>query len=113
MTNVLKLNKSTQTASRRGLRTITSDDLFFLIRHDKAKTSRLKTFLSWKDVRKTARDSDDKGADAADAADDALGGGDVAGKPFLIICLKFSWFSFLFFLEMFRDRSHTALILVP
>jgi len=51
-----------------------------LIRHDKAKTSRLKTFLSWKDVRKTARDSDDKGADAADAADDALGGGDVAGK---------------------------------
>ena len=30
-------------------------------------------------MRKTARDSDDKGADAADAADDALGGGDGAG----------------------------------
>ena len=67
-------------ATRRGSRTITTNDLFFLIRHDKAKTSRLMTFLSWKDVRKTARDSDDKGADAADAADDALGGGDVAGK---------------------------------
>lgn len=56
-------------------------DLFFLIRHDKAKTSRLKSFLSWKDVRKTAKDSDEKGGDAGDAAvgDDALGGGDAAG----------------------------------
>ena len=57
--------------------------MFFLIRHDKAKTSRLKTFLSWKDVRKTARDSDDKGGDAADAGvgDDPLGGADAAGGP--------------------------------
>lgn len=54
-------------------------DLFFLIRHDKAKTSRLKTFLSWKDVRKTAKDSDDKAGDAdAAVADDALGAGDGA-----------------------------------
>ena len=75
-----QLKRSTATATRRGSRTITQYDLFFLIRHDKAKTSRLKTFLSWKDVRKTARDSDDKGADAADAADDGFGGGDVAGK---------------------------------
>lgn len=43
--------------------------------------SRLSTFLSWKDVRKTAKDSDDKGGDAADlgAGDDPLGGGDAAG----------------------------------
>ena len=35
------------------------------------------TFLSWKDVRKTAKDSDDKGGDAADiGGDDPLGGGD-------------------------------------
>lgn len=76
-----QLKRSTALATRRGSRSITTQDLFFLIRHDKAKTSRLKTFLSWKDVRKTARDSDDKGADAADAADDALGGADVAGGP--------------------------------
>lgn len=82
-----QLKQSTGTASRRGSRTITQNDLFFLIRHDKAKTSRLKTFLSWKDVRKTARDSDDKGADAAEAADDGLGGGDVAGKRFSSISL--------------------------
>jgi transcription initiation protein SPT3 len=56
--------------------------LIFLIRHDKAKVSRLKTFLSWKDVRKNVKDSDDKGgADAADfaAADDPLAGAGVAG----------------------------------
>ena len=70
-------------ATRRGSRSITVADLFFLIRHDKAKTSRLKTFLSWKDVRKTARDSDDKGGDAADAGvgDDPLGNADAAGGP--------------------------------
>lgn len=33
----------------------------FQIRHDKPKVSRLKTFLSWKDVRKNVKDSDDKG----------------------------------------------------
>lgn len=68
-------------ATRRGQRTITTADLFFLIRHDKAKTSRLKTFLSWKEVRKSAKDSDDKNGDAADVdvGDDALGTGDAAG----------------------------------
>ena len=50
------------------MRTISTDDLIFLIRHDRAKVSRLRTFLSWKDVRKSAKDSDDKGG--ADAAAD-------------------------------------------
>lgn len=53
-----------------------------MIRHDKAKVSRLKTFLSWKDVRKNVKDSDDKGGtDAADFAgtDDPMAGGVVAG----------------------------------
>ncbi|KAE8354995.1 putative SAGA-like transcriptional regulatory complex subunit Spt3 [Aspergillus coremiiformis] len=76
------LARSTALATRRGVRSISTDDLIFLIRHDKAKVSRLKTFLSWKDVRKNVKDSDDKGgADAADfaAADDPLAGGVVAG----------------------------------
>ena len=77
-----QLRRSTALAARKGLRTIATSDLFFLIRHDKGKTSRLKTFLSWKDVRKTARDSDDKGADADVAVgDDPLGGADPAGGP--------------------------------
>lgn len=83
-----QLSRSTQLATRRGSRSISTDDLIFLIRHDKAKVSRLRTFLSWKDVRKNVKDSDDKGgADAADfaAADDAAGvvagPQDVAAKP--------------------------------
>lgn len=61
-------------AARRGVRSIGVPDLIFLIRHDKAKVSRLRTFLSWKDVRKNVKDSEDKGADAGDAdfADDAV-----------------------------------------
>ncbi|KAL8940217.1 MAG: hypothetical protein Q9216_002926 [Gyalolechia sp. 2 TL-2023] len=71
------LKRSTALATRRGSRSISTNDLFFLIRHDKAKLSRLMTFLSWKDVRKTAKDSDDKGGDAADInGDDPLGGAD-------------------------------------
>ncbi|KAK2810074.1 hypothetical protein FQN50_003268 [Emmonsiellopsis sp. PD_5] len=76
------LSRSTALSARRGVRSISTDDLIFLIRHDKAKVSRLKTFLSWKDVRKNVKDSDDKGgADAADfgAGDDPLAGAGVAG----------------------------------
>ena len=62
-----------------GVRTIHVHHLFFLIRRDKAKTSRLKTFLSWKDVRKTAKDTDEKGGDAADIGGDDPLGADVAG----------------------------------
>lgn len=43
--------------------------------------SRLRTFLSWKDVRKNVRDSDDKGADADLAAGDDPVGGAVPGGP--------------------------------
>ncbi|KAJ5291958.1 hypothetical protein N7478_001209 [Penicillium angulare] len=82
------LTRSTQLATRRGSRAISTDDLIFLIRHDKAKVSRLRTFLSWKDVRKNVKDSDDKGggdaadfAGADDAAGIAAGPQDVAAKP--------------------------------
>lgn len=43
--------------------------------------SRLRTFLSWKDVRKNVKDSDDKGADADIAAGDDAVGGVVPGGP--------------------------------
>ncbi|KAK3625105.1 Transcription initiation protein spt3 [Elasticomyces elasticus] len=61
------LKRATDLAGRRGVRTISTDDLIFLIRHDKAKVSRLRTFLSWKDVRKSAKDSDEKGGGGGDA----------------------------------------------
>ncbi|KAK4997380.1 Transcription initiation protein spt3, partial [Elasticomyces elasticus] len=63
------LKRASSTANRRGVRSISTDDLIFLIRHDKAKVARLQTFLSWKDVRKSAKDSDDKAGGG--------GGGDI------------------------------------
>lgn len=70
-----QLRTCTELASRRGSKSIGINDLIFQIRHDQAKVSRLRTFLSWKDVRKNVKDSDDKGADADLAAgDDPVGG---------------------------------------
>jgi transcription initiation protein SPT3 len=59
-----QLRTCTENAARRGSKSIATDDLIFLIRHDQAKVSRLRTFLSWKDVRKNVKDSDDKGGEA-------------------------------------------------
>lgn len=75
------LRECTTLATRRGSKSIGTDDLFMLIRHDRAKISRLRHFLQWKDVRKSVKDSDDKGGDAgADVAGDAeIGAGDVGG----------------------------------
>ena len=67
------LRRATELAARRGVRTISTDDLIFLIRHDKAKVSRLRTFLSWKDVRKSAKESDDNKGDVGGADDFDLG----------------------------------------
>jgi transcription initiation protein SPT3 len=47
-----------------------------LIRHDRAKISRLRHFLQWKDVRRSVKDSDDKGGDAG--ADVGAGDADIA-----------------------------------
>ncbi|KAJ1974526.1 Transcription initiation protein spt3 [Dimargaris xerosporica] len=44
-------------AQNRGGRFMTAEDLIFLIRHDKSKVARLKTYLSWKEVRKNVKDS--------------------------------------------------------
>ncbi|KAI0907160.1 TFIID-18kDa-domain-containing protein [Ustulina deusta] len=69
------LRNCTELAARRGARTITINDLIFQIRDDAPKVSRLRTFLSWKDVRKSAKDSDEKGGEAdLGVPDDAAGG---------------------------------------
>ncbi|CDR47999.1 hypothetical protein NBRC10512_002627 [Rhodotorula toruloides] len=43
-------------ASRRGGRAISVEDLIFLVRHDRAKVNRLKSYVSWKDVRKKMKE---------------------------------------------------------
>jgi transcription initiation protein SPT3 len=52
----------------RNSRFLSAEDLIFLIRDDRGKVNRLRTYLSWKDVRKRAKD--DNGADAGDVVED-------------------------------------------
>ncbi|KAF8542827.1 SPT3, positive regulator of Ty transcription [Trichophaea hybrida] len=79
------LLQCTQLAARRGSRSISTDDLIFLIRHDKAKVSRLRTYLSWKDVRKTAKEQDPQsgggGAEPGDLMEEAAAGIGTASGP--------------------------------
>ncbi|OTA59109.1 TFIID-18kDa-domain-containing protein [Hypoxylon sp. EC38] len=75
------LRNCTELAARRGSRSITINDLIFQIRDDAPKVSRLRTFLSWKDVRKSAKDSDDKGGDADIGVTDDPAGGVMPGGP--------------------------------
>ncbi|KAM0327972.1 hypothetical protein ACHAQA_005371 [Verticillium albo-atrum] len=75
------LKQCTDQAARRGSRSININDLIFQIRHDTAKVSRLRTFLSWKDVRKNVKDSDDKGGDADLGAGEDPGAGVAANGP--------------------------------
>ncbi|KAI1503681.1 TFIID-18kDa-domain-containing protein [Biscogniauxia marginata] len=75
------LRNCTELAARRGARTITINDLIFQIRDDAPKVSRLRTFLSWKDVRKSAKDSDDKGGDADLGVGDDPAGAVMPGGP--------------------------------
>ncbi|KAI9823976.1 MAG: Transcription initiation protein spt3 [Phylliscum demangeonii] len=73
------LTQCTAQAARRGSRSISTDDLIFQIRHDKAKVSRLRTFLSWKDVRKNVKSDDKGGGDADFAAGEDPSAADVLG----------------------------------
>ncbi|EPQ32024.1 uncharacterized protein PFL1_00222 [Pseudozyma flocculosa PF-1] len=54
--------QSRRLAQRRGSKYLSAEDLIFLIRYDRAKINRLRTYLSWKDVRKNAKDSGDGAA---------------------------------------------------
>ncbi|KAI9148113.1 Protein SPT3 [Paramyrothecium foliicola] len=47
-------------AHRRGNRLFTNNDIIFQFRHDKDRMDRLRTFLTWKAIRKTVKDSDEK-----------------------------------------------------
>ncbi|KAG0682091.1 Transcription initiation protein spt3 [Pichia californica] len=72
------LLQAQRTTQSRGQRAILPEDLIFLIRHDKAKVNRLRTYLSWKDVRKNAKDQENgdigAGGGSGDLLDDASGG---------------------------------------
>lgn len=53
----LQVIQASAQAARRNSRFLSAEDLIFLMRHDRAKVNRLRSFLSWKDVRKNAKDA--------------------------------------------------------
>lgn len=74
------LIQSQKTANSRGQRAISAEDVIFIIRHDKAKVNRLRTYLSWKDVRKNAKDQENGDIGTGnDLMDDGAGGNSGAG----------------------------------
>ncbi|GME98498.1 unnamed protein product [[Candida] boidinii] len=72
--------QSGKTAYSRGQRSVAPEDVIFLIRHDVGKVNRLRTYLSWKDVRKNAKDQDSADIGAGnDLVEDGPGGPGGAG----------------------------------
>ncbi|KAI9362035.1 hypothetical protein DFJ73DRAFT_655553, partial [Zopfochytrium polystomum] len=76
-------------AQKRGSKNLSAEDLIFLIRHDRKKTSRLRTFLSWKDVRKNVKNKDGAEADE-EMAEDGGPASDTKSKA-RAKKIKFSW----------------------
>lgn len=69
------LVQASKTAGMRGSKAIAPEDVIFLIRHDKAKVNRLRTYLSWKDVRKNAKDQESGGTESLIEGTEAGAGG--------------------------------------
>lgn len=61
----------------RSARYLQPEDLIFLIREDRGKVNRLRTYLSWKDVRKKAKDDEGGPAPGADGGGGAGAGGEL------------------------------------
>ncbi|WWD22864.1 hypothetical protein CI109_107359 [Kwoniella shandongensis] len=57
----------------RSSRFLSAEDLIFLIRDDRGKVNRLRTYLSWKDVRKRAKDEEERGGGDVDLDVDGAG----------------------------------------
>ena len=80
MTFIMQIVQARALATRRGARYLSAEDLIFLIRHDRGKVNRLRTYLSWKDVRKHAKDSGGEGGGGVEV--DPLEDG-TDGKPLI------------------------------
>ncbi|WWC57775.1 uncharacterized protein I303_100310 [Kwoniella dejecticola CBS 10117] len=72
----------------RSSRFLSAEDLIFLIRDDRGKVNRLRTYLSWKDVRKRAKDEEERGGDVDLEVD---GGDDKAAAKGRKSMMKLPW----------------------
>ena len=61
-----QITRARLTSHLRASRYLAPEDLIFLIRDDRAKVNRLRTYLSWKEVRKNAKKDDQAARGGAD-----------------------------------------------
>ncbi|KAG2062499.1 TFIID-18kDa-domain-containing protein, partial [Suillus decipiens] len=95
-------------ANQRGVRSITTEDLLFLVRHDRDKLNRLLTYLSWKDVRKHAKDSGGDGDGRGDVDDETFED-DVDDKPVTKaqkITIKLPWEITTIYSDVLRQSGY-------
>ncbi|KZT42949.1 TFIID-18kDa-domain-containing protein [Sistotremastrum suecicum HHB10207 ss-3] len=93
-------------ANRRGARYVSSEDLIFLIRHDRGKVNRLRTYLSWKDVRKHAKDSGGDGGGGVEV--DALEEGEKLTTKAQKITIKLPWEITTIYSEVLKNNGHQS-----
>lgn len=94
-------------STRRGAKYLSSEDLIFLIRHDRGKVNRLRTYLSWKDVRKHAKDSGDGGAGLeAEVLED--GPDEKLTTKAQKITIKLPWEITTIYSEVLRQSGHQS-----
>lgn len=115
-----QLVQSRRLAGRRQAKFLSPEDVIFLIRHDRAKVNRLRTYLSWKDVRKNARESGgdagpggpgneiDPLAEADGPAAGPGGGGDLARAAGARAKMRMPWEVTTLYTENLRALANIA-----
>ncbi|GKT65454.1 transcription initiation protein Spt3 [Colletotrichum tofieldiae] len=108
------LGTANDLAARRGSRVISNNDIIFQLRHDIARVERLRTFLTWKAIRKTVKDSDDKEGfvDEVDLDDGAVAGpaDDAPVSKAKFPTVSFPWDISSFFSEHVAEVSQDDLM---
>lgn len=97
-----------QLATRRGSKYISAEDLIFLIRHDRGKVNRLRTYLSWKDVRKHAKDSGGEGGGAVEVETLEDGADDKLASKAQKITVKLPWEITAMYSEVLKQAGHQS-----
>ncbi|KAF9462039.1 transcription initiation factor IID, 18kD subunit-domain-containing protein [Collybia nuda] len=95
-------------ATRRNARYLSAEDLIFLIRHDRGKVNRLRTYLSWKDVRKHAKDSGGDGGAGVEVETLEDGADDKLTAKAQKITIKLPWEITTIYSEVLRQSGHQS-----
>ncbi|GJJ07233.1 hypothetical protein Clacol_001433 [Clathrus columnatus] len=93
-------------ANKRGARYLSAEDLIFLIRHDRGKVNRLRTYLSWKDVRKHAKDTQGDGGPGVEV--DGLEEEEKLTAKAQKITIKLPWEITAVYSEVLRQSGHQS-----